>query len=196
MILGELGHDFSTLLDHSDRRLRLAAAISPSTVQDPRSVTELASALSEPEWLEAAFPHGAAHLQFHLRFHVLAVLLDRVKASDAANTVVQAICTLIRKRANDYTVEMEWGRVLHWAFPERVVSLPHAGKLAPLPEAPTPTQLAIIEALCDRSELWDPRNGNARLAFRRVQLPFERQRLRRITGDRKRPGFLDFFRRR
>ena len=62
----------------------------PATLHDPRSVAELASALSEPEWLEAAFPSGAAHLDLHLRFHVLTVLLDRVKAGDAENTVVEA----------------------------------------------------------------------------------------------------------
>ena len=196
MMLGELGPDFSTLLEHSDRRMRLAAAMAPSTLHDPRSVAELASALSEPEWLEAEFPSGAAHLGMHLRFHVLAVLLDRVKASDAENTVVEAVCTLIHKRANRYSVDTEWGRVLRWAFAERIVSLPHEGKLAPLPHAPTQTQLAILQALCDKAELWDPKNGNASLAFKRVQLPFDRVQLRRVTGDRKRPSLLDLFRRR
>jgi hypothetical protein len=194
MMLGELGHDFSTLLAHSDRRMRLAAAMSSSTLHDPRSVAELASALSEPEWLEAEFPGGAAHLDMHLRFHVLTVLLDRVKAGDAENTVVEAICTLIHKRARPFTVDMEWGRVLHWAFAERIVSLPHKGEPAPLPDAPTQTQLAILQALCDKTELWDPKNGNASLAFKRVQLPFDRPRLRRLTGDRKRRGLLDLFR--
>src|SRR5262249_13146482 len=119
----------------------------------------------EPEWLEAEFPSGAAHLVMHLRFHVLAVLLDRVKPSDAESTVVEAICTLIHKRAGPCTVDTEGGRVLHWAFPERIVSLPHKGESAPLPDAPTQTQLAILEALCDKKELWDPENGNASLAF-------------------------------
>ena len=182
MMIGEPRPDFSTLLEHSDRRMRLAAAMSPSTLHDPRSVAELASALSEPEWLEAEFPSGAAHLDMHLRFHVLTVLLDRVKASGAENTVVEAICTLIHKRAGRYFVEMEWGRVLNWAFPERIVSLPHEGELAPLPDAPTQTQLAVLQALCDKKEIWDPRNENASLAFKRVQLPFDRLRLQSITA--------------
>ena len=175
MVLGKLGHDFSTLLEHSDRRMRLAAAMSPSTLHDARSVAELASALSEPEWLEAHFPSGAAHLDMHLRLHVLAVLLDRVKPPDADNTVVDALCTLIRKRAHPYAVEVEWGRVLHWAFPERLVSLPNMGRPAPLPEAPTQTQMLILRALCEKAEIWDPKNGNASLAFMRVQLPFGSQ---------------------
>jgi hypothetical protein len=196
MVLGKLGHDFSTLLEHSDRRMRLAAAMSPSTLRDARSVAELASALSEPEWLDAHFPSGAAHLDMHLRFHVLAVLLDRVKARDADNTVVDALCTLIRKRAHPYAVEMEWGRVLHWAFAERIVSLPNMGRPAPLPEAPTQTQMSILRALCEKTEIWDRKNGNASLAFMRVQLPFDRRKLQHVAGDRKREGFLDLFRRR
>jgi hypothetical protein len=131
----------------------------------------------------------------HLRFHVLAVLLDRVKACDADNTVVDALCTLIRKRAHPYFVEMEWARVLHWAFAERIVSLPNMGRPALLPEAPTQTQMLILRALCEKAELWDPKNGNASLAFMRVQLPFDRGRLRRVAGDRKRKGLLDLFRR-
>jgi hypothetical protein len=120
---------------------------------------------------------------------------EHSSASDAENTVVEAVCTLIHKRANRYSADMEWGRVLHWAFAERIVSLPHKGNLAPLPDAPTQTQLTILRALCDKAELWDPKNGNASLAFKRVQLPFDRLRLRRITGDRKRPSWLDLFRR-
>jgi hypothetical protein len=195
-MLGKLGLDFSALLEHSDRRMRLAAAMSPSTLPDPRSVAELAAALSEPEWLEAHFPGGAAHLDMHLRFHVLTVLLDRVKAHDADNTVVDALCTLIRKRAHPYFVELEWGRVLHWAFSERLVSLPNMGRSAPLPEAPTQTQMSILRALCEKTELWDRKNGNASLAFIRVQLPFDRKQLRHVAGDRKRPGLLELFRRR
>lgn len=186
MVFGELGHDFSALFEHPDRRMRLAAAMSSSTLHDPRSVAELASALSEPEWLEAEFPSGAAHLALHLRFHVLTVLLERVKASDAENAVVEALCTLIRKRAHPYTADMEWGPVLHWAFSERIVSLPHEGELAPLPAALTQTQSAILRALYEKADLWNPRNGNASLAFKRVQLPFDRMRLGRLAGDRKR----------
>jgi hypothetical protein len=195
MVLGESGHDFFALLEHADRRMRLAAAMSPATSHDPRSVAELAAALSEPEWLEAEFPNGAAHLDLHLRFHVLAGLLERVKASDAGKAVVEALCTLIRKRAHAYLVEMEWGRVLHWAFSERIVSLPHKGELAPLPDALTQTQSAILRALCDKAELWDRRNGNASFAFKRAQLPFDRKQLRRLTGDRQRLNVLSFFRR-
>ena len=88
----------------------------------------------------------------HLRFHVLAVLLDRVTARDADKTVVDALCTLIRKRAHPYAVEMEWGRVLHWAFAERIVSLPNMGRPAPLPEAPTQTQMLILRALCEKAD--------------------------------------------
>lgn len=200
MIFGELGH-FSVLLSNSDRRMRLAAAMSPSTLHDPRSVTELASAVSEPEWLEAEFPSGAAHLDMHLRFHVLRVLLDRVKIDDAGATVVEALCALIRKRSNPHTADMDLGPVLHWAFSERIVSLPHKGKAAPLPDAPTQIQAKILRTLCEKTELWDHRNGNASLAFMRLQLPFDRHVLMRFTDDlgladdRKRRGFLDLFRR-
>lgn len=195
MVLSELGHDFSSLLEHSDRRTRLAAAMSSSTLRDRRSVAEFVSALSEPEWIEAEFPNGAAHLGMHLRFYVLTALLDRVTAEQAENTVVEALCTLIRKRAGPYTVDMEWGPMLHWAFSERVVSLPYEGKPAALPDRLTQTQSAVLQALCDKAELWNPKNGNASLAFKRVQLPFDRGQLQRLTGGRKARGLLNLFRR-
>lgn len=200
MVLAEVGY-FSTLIGQSDRRMRLAAAMSSSTLHDRRAIAELCSALAEPEWLEAEFPSGTAHLDMHLRFHVLTVLLNRVKAGDAENNVIEAICTLIHKRAHPHTVDMEWGHVLHWAFSERIVSLPHQGTPAPLPDVLTPPQLAILRALCAKTQLWDPKNGNASLAFKRVQLPFDRLQLLRLTGDYKppgdykRPGLLDLFRR-
>jgi hypothetical protein len=84
--------------------------------------------------------------------------------------------------------------VLHWAFAERIVSLPNLGRRAPLPEAPTQTQMLILRALCEKADLWDPKNGNASLAFMRVQLPFDRRQLRHVAGDRKRPGLLHLFR--
>lgn len=195
MILGARGRDYSDLLGHGDRRLRLAAAMSPATTHDARGIAELAAALSEPEWLESAFPNGAAHLDFHLRFHVLAALLDRTKPHTADDTVIAALCTLLRKRAGKYTADMEWGPVLHWAFPERIVPLPHKGEFAPLPESLTPPQKAILRELCAKPLLWDRTNGNAGLAFKRIQLPFDRESLQRLAGESRQPGLLEWFRR-
>ncbi len=175
MVFGALGHDVSKFLGSSDRRVRLSAAMSIGTQGDPRSVTELASAISEPEWLEAEFPNGAAHLDMHLRFHVLGALLDRTDPDATDSVVVNAICTLIDKRSGSWTVDDEWGRVLHWAFQDRLTKLPRDLPPARLPDSLTSTQAAILRTLCLKDELWDPKNGNASLAYKRIQLPYDRQ---------------------
>ncbi len=175
MVFGQLGHDITELLNHSDRRVRLSAALSKATQNNPQSITELAAAIAEPEWLEEAFPNGAAHLAMHLRFHVLSALLDRTNPDVVHPSITAAICTLIHKRSSQYTVDVEWGRVLHWAFQKRLIKLSHTGETAPLPDRLTSTQAAILRTLCAKDELWNPTNGNAHLAYRRVQLPYDRQ---------------------
>jgi hypothetical protein len=182
MVLGQMGSDFTGLLDHPDRRVRLAAAMSPSSSQDSRGLRELAASLSEPEWLETEFPNGAAHLSMQFRFYVLAALFQRVKSAEAEGAVVEAVCTLIRKRASRYTVELEWGPMLSWLFPERVVNLPRTGDPAPLPQTLTATQRAVVQTLCDKRELWDKTNGTAGLAFMRVQLPFNRAEMQKLAA--------------
>ena len=182
MVLGERGVDVSQHLAHSDRRQRLAAAMSPATKGDAQSVAELAAALADPEWLEREFPNGAAHLGMHLRFHVLGALLQRIEPDDVDPSVVEALCTLIRKRANKHTVDWEWGPILTWAFGERRVTLPLRRDPDPLPPSLTRTQTAVVGALCNESHLWDPTNGNAKLCFLRVQLPYSREQLLALTA--------------
>lgn len=183
MVFGRLGYDMSELLPHADRRVRFAAAMSSSTLGDQRSVKELASAVSEPEWLEAEFPSGVAHLDMHLRFHALRALLERIQPENAEPYLIDAICTLIRKRAHKYTVDHEWGPVVHWAFHERLIQLPHSGATAPLPDTLTSAQAAILRTLCAKADLWDPSNGNASLAFKYVQLPYDRKALGRLIPN-------------
>lgn len=182
MVFGELGHDFTPLLGHVDRRVRFAAAMSASTQGDQRSIAELASAVSEPEWLESEFPSGAAHLDMHLRFHVLRALLGRTQPENSTPYLIDAICTLIRKRAHKFTVDYEWGPVLHWAFHDRLIQLPHNGPTAPLPKVLTSAQAAILQSLCAKADLWDPKNGNANLNFKYVQLPYDRAALSRLIS--------------
>ena len=100
----------------------------------------------------------------------------------AAPDVVEAMCTLIRKRASKFTVDFEWGRIVNWAFQERQIDLPQVGDPAPLPETLTKAQTAILRSLCSNAELWDPSFGNASLAFKRVQLPYDRQVLCALAG--------------
>jgi len=182
MVFGRLGRDMSGLLAHPDRRVRFAAAMSSSTPGDQRSAMELASAVAEPEWLEAEFPNGVAHLDMHLRFHALRALLERTQPENADPCLIDAICALLRKRAHKYTVDYEWGPVLRWAFHERLIQLPHSGPVAPLPDTLTSAQAAILRSLCANADLWDPTNGNASLAYKYVQLPYDREALRRLAG--------------
>lgn len=183
MVFAELGYDMSHLFEAADRRIRLAVAMSVSTASDHWSVAELASAVSEPEWLEAEFPKGAAHLDMHLRFHVLRALLERTRPETVDSDAIDAICTLIEKRAHKYTVDFEWGRILRWAFHERLIELPHKGEIASLPDTLTVAQTAILRTLCAKADLWDPTNGNASLAFNYVQLPYDRKTLTELLPD-------------
>lgn len=179
IVLGEKSDEIARLLTHSDKRMRLSAAMSSSTKGNAQSIVELAAALSTPEWVETAFPKGAAHLDTHLRFHILDALLERVSPESVESFVVDAICTLIRERVSAYSVDSDWGKVLYWAFPDRLSSLSgrrEAGwKSAPLPTALNGVQSAVLRALCAKDDLWSRRNGNAKLAYARVQLPYNRQ---------------------
>lgn len=183
MILGARGHALNDQLNHTDRRIRLAAAMASSTATDPRSVTELAAAIAEPEWLEESFPDGAAHLDMQLRFHLLEALLARRAAASVERPVVAALCTLIRTSCSKYTVDFGWGPLLYWAFPERRIALPQQHPFAPPPARLNSVQAAILQAICENAELWDPHSGNIRMAYSRIQLPYDRNLLCRLANQ-------------
>ncbi len=181
MVFGELGENLIEFLKSDDRRIRLAASMSASTASDARSVEELAAAIAQPEWLEQEFPNGAAHVDMHLRFHVLGALLNRVDIETAPSFVIDSICVLIKKKAGKYTVDAEWGRVLTWAFKERLVQLPQKDDPAPLPDTVTRSQGNLLNTLFANDELWLPSNGNASLVYARIQLPYDRDILKNIV---------------
>ena len=173
--------DLERLLDSPDRRLRLAAAMSPQAANSPAAMEELVSAVGDVEWTEDAFASGVPTMSYHFRFSILQELLSRVDADSAAPDAVAAICDQLSKRAKKFTVDQEWGRAIQWAFADRKVSLPIGdSELASLPTEFSPTQRAILEEVLAIDDLWDPTFGNASGALRRVQLPPDREALQRL----------------
>jgi hypothetical protein len=170
-----LGQNVAPLLLDADRRIRLGAAMAKGTRDVKSSNDELASALRDLEWLEHTFPQGLAHMDMHLRFHVLSALLERCSPVTAGATVIDALSHLITQRASAFTADFEWGPILLWVFPERRAKLPIRDEdMLPLPQGLDAAQRVVLDALTKQSDIWNRSSGNAYLALRRVQLPQDR----------------------
>jgi hypothetical protein len=169
-----LGQDVAPLLLDADR-IRLGAAMAKGTRGVKSSTDELAGAVRDLEWLEHTFRQGLAHRQMHLRFHVLSALLDRCSPQTAGPTVIEALGHLIKQHASAFTADFEWGPILFWVFPERRAKLPIRDEdMLPLPQRLNAAQRVVLDALTKKSDIWNRKSGNASLALRRVQLPYDR----------------------
>lgn len=175
------------LLDHPDRRLRLAAAMNPGLSENRVAINQLIDAMNDVPFLEANFPEGAPTLMGHFRFSVLQAALERVPAVRADRQMVDAICNQLATRTTKACADFEWGPAVQWAFAERRVMLPmDDADMEALPTVLTYPQRSVLETMIGIDELWDPRFGNGSLAFRRVQLPYDRQALGRLLGAKRR----------
>lgn len=161
--------------------------MSPAVSCDSQALEELVQAVNDVEFLEASFPDGAPTLQGHLRFSVLQALLQRVEARKVEPHVIDAICNQLAKRAEMYTVDLEWGPVVQWVFAERQVQLPiDDSEMEALPTELTYAQRSVLETLAAIDGLWDPKFGTGSLAFRRVQMPYDRRVIERLLRPKRR----------
>ena len=89
--------------------------------------------------------------------------------------------------ASGYTADFDWGPLLQAAFPQ-VTYVP--GVPPPPPATLGDAQRALLQALVANESLWDPRNGNGRLARMRIGLPNERSAVAKLAGCLDQPERL------
>jgi hypothetical protein len=88
----------------------------------------------------------------------------------------------VARTATKHTVDFDWGPLLQAAF---AAGAPAAGPLSD-------PQRRYLAELVDNADLWDPRHGNASLAFKQAGLPYDRDACRALldphagTGGRAR----------
>ena len=184
MLLGALGEDIGPLITHPDWRVRLGAALSTTTQDREESVRELTAALEKEDQLMLEFPNGLVHVGLHVYFHIHQALLERTSPATVPRVTLDAICGFIQRHSSTHIPDLTWGRALEWAFPERRaprLPLPPEEFMA-LPRDFSPTERAVLETLCRANQIWDPKSGNASLAFTRVQFPHDREKIRRLLS--------------
>jgi hypothetical protein len=173
LALGHLGADTASWLTDTDPAVRACAALFGRG--DSRSTVILIDALTRPREADGWFTDGLPLIEGRLRFSLLRELLAReVVFADllpAALAVVEV--------ASGYTADFDWGPLLQAAFPQ-VTYVP--GVPPPPPATLGDAQRALLQALVANESLWDPRNGNARLARMRIGLPNERSAVAKLAG--------------
>lgn len=78
--------------------------------------------------------------------------------------------------ASTWTVDVDRGPMLGYFFPQS-----HEGGPLSLP------QRAFLEALVERDDVWDSRNGNAIAAFNAVGLPYSRTAIQEVLRSGRLP---------
>jgi hypothetical protein len=174
LALGHLGADTSSLLDDIDPAVRVLAAL--SSRDDPRSTALLIEALTRPGEADGWFTSGLPLIEGHVRFSLLRELLAREVPFDDLLPAALAIVEV----ASGYTADFDWGPLLQAAFPG-VVFVP--GVRPPPPAMLDDAQRAFLQALVANGSLWDPTDGNAKLARMRVGLPGERAAVAELAGS-------------
>ena len=172
-----------TFLEHSDRRIRFAGALRQDSQGIPSARVELVTAIADASWIDANFPNGSPTVFGWPRWEALSELLRRTNPTDATAEEVEAICRFLSDTSKAMTVDRDWGPAVQWAFQDRSIRLPvRDDELAPLPTQLTRAQRAILETVVAMDDLWRPRFGNASLNFRRVQLPYDRERIKQLLS--------------
>ena len=137
---------------------------------EPVAHAILLDSLARPDELDGLFPDGLPQMIGFPRFTVIAAVCDRVPDRETALPPLLAALRL----ASNWTVDFDRAPVLRYLFPS-----------APGGEPLTGPQGAVLQALVDRDDLWDPKNGNAQSAFKAVGLPYSRDAIReRLTRER------------
>lgn len=170
--LSLMGANTRAWLDDALPQLRVAAALSPGLREDSDAHAILLAALTRPEELDALFPDGLPQLDGYPRFAVIATVCDRVADREAALPALLAALRL----ASTWTVDVDRAPMLQYLFAPT-----QAGAELSRP------QRAFLEALVEREDLWDPKNGNAMGAFKRVGLPYSHDAIQEIVRSGRLP---------
>jgi hypothetical protein len=165
--LALLGADVRTWLDHPSLPVRTAAALAPSLHDDPAAHAVLLDTLARGQALDQSLPDNYPQIDGYPRFAVIAAVCDRVPDRAAALPSLLAALDL----ASAWTVDVDRGPMLAYFFGPETSGT-----------ALTSPQRTFLEALLARDDQWDPKNGNAQGAFRRVALPYDREAIAEIMA--------------
>ncbi|MEU6040281.1 hypothetical protein ABZ801_33230 [Actinomadura sp. NPDC047616] len=170
LTLGHLGVAPRDFLADPDPAVRACAALAPALEDDPAAAAELLTALRRPAEADAWFTDRPPQFGMHVRFTLLDAALRRV--GDFERLLPPALA--IAEITSPFCADSDWGRLLAAAFPD-------PGDPPAPPARLTDAQRAYLRALVANESLWDSRNGNAHLAFKRAGLPHDRDACRRLA---------------
>jgi len=147
--------------------VRACAALAPGLAGDPAATAEILAALADPAATDEWFTRRPPQLHARIRFSLVAAAITRVDDPDRLLPAALAVAAV----ASRHTVDFDWGPLLRTFFAG------HTG--GPL----TVPQRRYLRALVDNPDLWDPRHGNASLAFRDAGLPHDRDTCRTLVEE-------------
>jgi len=175
--LGEMGGDTRPWLVDDDPAIRACSAC--YLPNEDKATQELISALTAAEAAQGWF----AASPWRHRGHV-AVLLGNLVGRDLPFDELLPVALSIARTANPWFPDDDWGLLLRRAFPDVVFE---PGVQPPPPKPINPAQRAYVLALTLNEALWDPANGNARLARMRVGLPHTQAEVLALLEERPPP---------
>ncbi|MBC6463231.1 hypothetical protein [Actinomadura sp. HBU206391] len=170
MAMGELGAAPRAFLSDPDPAVRACAALAPALAGEVAATGEILAALADPRAADGWFTNRPPQFRGHVRFTLIAAAAARVSRFEELLPAAVAVAAV----GNAYTVDSDWGPLLRAAFPD-------PGDPPEPPARLTEAQRAYLGALVANDELWDTRIGNARWAFTRVGLPYDREACRRFV---------------
>jgi len=160
LALGDLGYSPIAFLEDASPAVRMCAALAPSLATNPAAITELLNTLEHhTRDIDDWFPEKPPQFDTRPRFPVVARLIQQLKDFDRLVNAAVAVVSVTAK----YCVDFDWGPLLAAAFEDG------SGTIK------TEAQRRFLGALVERSELWDPRFGNASLWFKKAGLPYDRK---------------------
>ncbi|MEU3018197.1 hypothetical protein ABZ635_12470 [Nocardiopsis sp. NPDC007018] len=173
LALVEGGGDTSEFLSHPDPAIRACAALSGDLAGDPVATGALRDALADPCAADAWFRDRPGFFPGHVRFSLVAALVERSQPGDAADLL--PVFRALAATASPFTAEADLRGLLGLAL--GVVP----GRPAPRVVAPTEVQRAYLSAVVDGDRLWGSRVANLSFVLSSLGLPQEREELRSLA---------------
>ncbi|MDE3723653.1 hypothetical protein PWG71_19865 [Nocardiopsis sp. N85] len=172
LALGESDGDTTEFLAHTDPAIRACAALAPGQRENPAALTELLSALRDPEEADTWFEDRPS---FFDRYGTVRSTLLREAALRGTPDDAERMLPVFRGLTpctSASTADADLGPMLEAAFPDG------------LPENLTGAQREYLRALADGVLPWKGAQVTAFAALlRRLGLPADREELRVLVGE-------------
>jgi hypothetical protein len=164
--LGDLGADTTPWLSDDDPAIRACAALSLTSSVEATAV--IVEALQDPLAVDEWFTSRPSRFDMRVHFGLVANLLAR---DIGLAEILPACLSVVRVAKGGLWTDMTWGPILLRTFPG-VAFLP--GVRPDPPRKLDEAQKAVLRELLANDDLWDRRDGNAKMARMRVGLPDDR----------------------